>query len=366
MNIVIFSSYAFICKVNNYGSLLQYFALQTFLEKHGHNVKWLKYSRPQAKGLNRYLRKKILKSRYLEREFVFHNKEEFNSFVVNKCHFTEEFNDYKSLRNAPPKADIYIIGSDQVWAGYHPDKYLQWTPSDKRRISYAASFGKDKVKSFMKPLIWFYLNKFNAISVREPEGVTIVDSCWHKYSKYVIDPTFLIDKEDYYQHENHSTPLEGDYIYGYFVNPFNADKFPYEDELKEMGNILQYKIYITAIQNAEYAFSNFNLVYPSPIGWIKNIDDSKYFITNSFHGIAFAINTNTPFLFLPQTGSSKVENNRQISLLKKLGCEERIYNSSKGSLYKQITKPIDWNLINLNKETFKRESIKFLLDNIQY
>lgn len=31
MKIIVFSSYSYITKVNNYGSILQYFALQTFL-----------------------------------------------------------------------------------------------------------------------------------------------------------------------------------------------------------------------------------------------------------------------------------------------------------------------------------------------
>ena len=49
MKICIYSSYAWIKKANNYGSILQYFALQTYLEKNGHKVFWLRYN-PKRKN----------------------------------------------------------------------------------------------------------------------------------------------------------------------------------------------------------------------------------------------------------------------------------------------------------------------------
>ena len=91
MNIIVLSSYSYIIKVNNYGSILQYFALQTYLENRGHQVQWLKYEaiKTPPKGINKWLREKLLHSSFKTDNVIFHNKEGFENFIAKYIKLTD-------------------------------------------------------------------------------------------------------------------------------------------------------------------------------------------------------------------------------------------------------------------------------------
>lgn len=366
MNIIVLSSYSYIIKVNNYGSILQYFALQTYLENKGHNVQWLKYKavKNQPKGINRWLREKLLHSYYKTDNVKFHNKEGFEKFIAKYIKLTNTtYNNKKELYSTPPKADLYIVGSDQVWNGYSPDRFLTFVPKNTPKISYAVSFGKNRIPKYMQPLLWYYLKSFKAISIREIEGMKLCHMLGRKDAKYVIDPSFLLHREDYIKIINADKSVKQittPYIYGYFVNPFPNDTLTYKTEIDKYIKDIGIDFWVTGIQNAELALSQYKEIQPTPLEWINTILNADYVLTNSFHGVAFSINLQKKFLVILQNGDMSNQNCRYLNLLKKLGLEDRIYNPLKGRIQEQMNHPINWKEVNNKKNIFIKESEKYL------
>lgn len=370
MKIAVFSSYSYICKVNNYGSLLQYFALQTYLEKQGHTVYWIKYipNKKVPTGINKWLREKIFKSNFKIDNIIFHNQIGFEHFIQKYIHLsTDTYHNFSDLKNNLPQADLFIVGSDQVWNGFAPERYLMFVPKHVPKISYAVSFGRSTIRPYLKPLIWYYLKNFKAISIRELEGVQICKSIGKKDCQYTIDPSFLLTKNDYEQIINQEKLPELPYdkfIYGYFVNPFNNNTFPFRNEIKQLVENYNYQFITTGIQNAEKALNEYTIIQPSPLEWIQYMLKAQVILTNSFHGVAYAINLQKPFILLLQTGDMADQNCRYLNLLKKLELTARIYYPGKNNITQQIKEPINWDKVNKLKEQFIQESTLFLKQNI--
>lgn len=370
MKIAVLSSYSYICKVNNYGSLLQYFALQTYLEKQGHTVFWIRLisKKKPPTGINRWLREKILKSNFKIDNIPFYNKKGFEDFIQQYIHLSEnEYQNFSDLKMNLPKADLFVVGSDQVWNGFAPERYLMFVPKNIPKISYAVSFGRNSIRSYLKPLVRYYLKDFKAISIREMEGVQLCKSLGRKDTRYTIDPSFLLSKEEYIDilNQAHLPQLPyKNFIYGYFVNPFINNEFPFKDEIRQLADNNEKQFIVTAIQNAEKALTEYHIVQPSPLEWIQHIIEAQAILTNSFHGVAYAINLQKPFLLLLQTGEMSDQNCRYLNLLKRLNLTNRIYSKRQGNIKEQLYRPIDWDKINKLKNEFIKESISFLQENI--
>ena len=369
MKIAIFSSYAYICKVNNYGSILQYFALQTYLKQLGHAPYWIQYRPNENKhnGISKCLRKLILKSNVQNDSIKHYNQKGFKNFIEQYISLSQEvYYNYNEIRKRPPQADLYIVGSDQIWNGFSPERYLMFVPKNRTKISYAVSFGRSSIRSYLKPLLRIYLKNFEAISVRELNGLEICHSVGRDDAQYVVDPSFLLSKEQYENIlDSSNTPtIQGDYIFGYFVNPFINNVCPYFNEINNLSNETHCKLIITAIQNAEKAFTGSQCTNPSPLEWLQLIRKAKYIITNSFHGIAYSIIFQKQFILVPQKGGMSDQNCRYFNLLKKLGLDTRIYNH-KSSIKSQLEIPIKWENVLLKEEEFIHTSKEYLLHHLR-
>ena len=149
--------------VYNYGATLQAFALMKYLDNLGHEVEIIDYKpdyldkryklftvSPQYKRniflAFIYLLLKI-PIRYLNRS----RKYAFDRFTRSYLKITpQRYKCYAELKENPPYADIYFAGSDQIWNtlyanGKDPAFYLDFTPKNSTKASYAASFGTDKI-----------------------------------------------------------------------------------------------------------------------------------------------------------------------------------------------------------------------------
>lgn len=366
MRIIVHSSYSYVKKVNNYGSLLQYFALQEALAKMGHDVCWLRIclQKKIPTGLNRWLRETILHSNFKLSEMVYHNREGFARFMDKYIHLTDlEYTETKTLKTKLQDADLYIVGSDQVWNGFSGERYLNYVPSNRPKISYAVSFGRHNIPGYMKPLLWYLLRGFKAISIREQTGVDICHKLGRKDAVHAIDPSFLLTRNDYGEYirkDSEVKNIEGKYIYGYFVNPFPNNKLCHKGQVDEYIKSIDTRFVVTGIQNAEAALTDYTQIQPSPLEWVNNIIRAEAILTNSFHGIAYSINMNKPFLFMPQEGAMSNQNGRHIDILKMVGLESRVFDPLKGSLEEQMNAAIDWVKVNERVESFRQESFDYL------
>jgi hypothetical protein len=198
---------------DNYGQILQCYALQKYLKLLGHEAFLIRYSPSSEKIksslLRSFLRKLLCacsaerrkayaKVRYYSSLYELNSeldkKRVFGEFREANLEVTEEvYSLYEQLRETPPIADAYIVGSDQVWSPSLASKdvgvwYLDFAPQGTKRIAYAASVGRQFKESEKKILI-DYLKKFTAISLREHSVFEYCQKIGFKDSKQVVDPT---------------------------------------------------------------------------------------------------------------------------------------------------------------------------------
>ena len=191
----------------NYGGVLQAYALQTALTQLGHHVviidRWIDPKNTALNGVYQsfslkrwigFVLRGILGCGTFGR-FVRHQRT--RQFVRNHLQLSSyHFYEWKDMVGRDLGVDCVVVGSDQVWhCGDWGDPLpylLKDAPIGARVISYAASFGMSKIPSAFVSEFQHGLNKFSAISVREKEGVGIIQSLGFS-ATHVVDPTQLLD-----------------------------------------------------------------------------------------------------------------------------------------------------------------------------
>jgi hypothetical protein len=372
-NIAVMSTYDWILKENNYGSLFQYYALQEFLKTKGHKTYWIRYTpskKKPAANKSSFIRSIISKARYTKNNFPliirdttsYLKKEavrkinrrltridkecsrKIKSFANNHLNLSKnEYVSFDEIKENPPLADAYIAGSDQVWSSLSKAYYLEFVPEGKKRYSYGASFGKSEFSSKECDVISEMLSKFDRISVREKQGMDICLNAGRKDTVQVVDPTLLLCQDKYWdliKNNSESDIPPQPYAFAYFLNIHHSSEV-YWEMIHDFVKNDTMDLVIVPVQGAEYLFPKKYVVMPSPINWLKYLSGSKYVITNSYHGTLFAIIMEKPFLVILQKGKTSSENGRFLSLLEILKLESRIFDQEKGSIQEQMNSPID-------------------------
>lgn len=367
---------------SNYGQILQCWALQKYLISNGYSVFLIRYTHDNPKPLLGEKIKKAIKIYPIFKKIIrFVTKEKFivNNFDDNKRSFDDFKNNYLSqspnlyrnlidLQKNPPSADCYIVGSDQVWAHLLDKKnnevyYLNFGDKFVKRLSYAASFSMEKYPQNIKFLLEKNLKRFDAISVRERTGVDICKSVG-KYAEWVLDPTLLLNKNDYLQFIGDDMDKKK-YVFIYLLNIKSPEEI-YWDELKFVLKEKGYDLICTTASG--YNKINFKLdgciyEYPSIEQWLTFVYNSSLVVTSSFHGVIFSLLFNKSFVFIPLSGTYAKSNNRVIDLLCKLELTDRIIFTKDN--YKEVVfKDIDWEKVNGKIQILRKKSQKFLLTNL--
>lgn len=359
----------------NYGQMLQAYALQTILERQGHTVQQVRYCGRRQGGelllvrLNPLHLVRAIKNRYATKPYDSHVEERaFASFKRQHLHLSDkEYFNLRDLRLNPPPADAYIVGSDQVWNEIDANEYanpwfLDFGAPATKRIAYAASFGRKEIPRRLQNYIAPLLTRMDAVSVREASGVAICRKAGCSQVKHVLDPTLLLQRDDYIalaqSDSSQSSSATRDHMMGYFLGA-NME-IPWA-ELNRYQSTRQLDLRITEISRAkEYLPATIDYYYPTIPQWISDIASCSCMVTNSFHGTAFAIIMRRPFLVFPRKDRSKGINERIFSLLETLGLHSRIYSSQKGSFTQQMDEKIDWSSVENALETQRRDSLNFL------
>lgn len=265
-----------------------------------------------------------------------------------------------------PEADYYMVGSDQVW---NPDitkkqllnYFLNFVPPGCNRISYASSFGKSKWINFFSETeirnIEVELKKFNALSVRESDGVAICKNYFGIDATQVLDPTLIL--EDY--SELIGNTKNRNEIVCFFIG-FKKNK----ESFLNIVNYVKNELNIPATYlDATFFTKEFNnhCIMPGPDSWLQRLNGSKFIITSSYHGLAFALIFRKPFLVL-QADPLKVI--RLKSLLNLLNLEDRLVLDANELKNKKelLNTAIDYNHVQNVLDSEKNKSFKFLKDQL--
>lgn len=360
--VCVISAYAYIVKHINYGSLLQYYALEKKLEEMGYSSYWLRFVLPEEKreqSIKGKIKAIILKKRQKSIDTILKS---FQEFILQYLHISEKLYTEEKLKSDCPQADIYLTGSDQVWGGVLEPNYLTFAPMEKQKISYAASFGKSAITDEHLYKIKPWLKKLNAISVREPSGVEICKKAKVK-AELVIDPTLLILGEDYPIQLNKAAAYEN-YYFGYFLNVMKQNADEYISFLSEAEKKLGKIICVAGVSQLDRYLAKGQYDYFTPEEWLGMYKESQGIITNTFHGTVFAIIFKKNFLVYLQGGSTAKQNERIYSLLKTYKLEDRLIHNL-DSIEKQMKKKIDWDHVDSIIRIKREKALEYLKKSLE-
>ena len=225
---------------------------------------------------------------------------------------SDRYTSPESLKNNPPKADIYMTGSDQVWGpvanGTYDDSYLL-SFTDGKKIAYAASFGHTEMTEEIENYYKKWLTKYSSIAVREDSAVSILEDMGINASQ-VLDPTLLLDKETW---KEYLLPVKKKkYILAYQLH--NDKKLgEYAKKVaKEKGLQL-----IRISPSFHQITREGKLIWCPKLGeFLSYVANAECMITDSFHGTAFAINFNTPFVEVLPNNKTGTRNMSILNLTK--------------------------------------------------
>lgn len=322
--------------VYNYGASLQAYALQVFLEDLGHDVELINYQpeyltrkynyrwvNPESRMSHNAITRCVYRvMKYLQRQTTLGRKHKFDEFNHKILKETKhKYLTYGELCQNPPEADLYIVGSDQIWnvfyeTGRDPAFYFDFV-KEGAKASYAASFSyldidKDNLERIKKSL-----STFKAVSVREYQGLDILNKIGIE-GTWVLDPVFLL-------HVDKWKKLMADFkktepyllVYDFEGNDILKN---FAIDYAKLNNL---KIYsITDTYPRLYADRNFNNA--GPCEFLSLIYNCDAFVSNSFHGTAFSIIFHKP-VFVFNRHRHKV-NSRMMSLMKQFDLEKCIIN----------------------------------------
>ena len=213
--------------------------------------------------------------------------------------------------------------------GKDPAFYLDFVPDNKIKVSYAASFATDSIDVKYKPMVKDMVSRLDGVSIREKSGVKIVEDLGIKNAINVVDPVFLLGKDDW---DNVGTETFDDkYILVYDFDKSNLVEKIATDIAKEKG----YKIYTINSDKPKYADKHFNLSGPST--FVSLVKNAEFVISNSFHAVVFSVIYNKNIAIVNRTENI---NTRMRDLLDDLQLNDRLVDGS----YKieEIIKDIDY------------------------
>ena len=339
---------------DNYGAVLQSYGLAETLRRMGFYVEFL-----------------ALKKRQTWRYAIISNisplKRGFDDFRKKYLKaFTKPASNGEELRQAATDSDCCIVGSDQVWnpnitSVRTPFYFFSFLPKNKRRISYAASFGTDRwnhPELVTDVKIW--LKDFHAISVRENAGVEICKNTFGVNARKVLDPTLLLGDFEAVL----TKPKYKNFIVGFMFRPSRE----YYNSLRNLSITLSSKVLLMDLPSRaikpeilQFSLSPFTSVR----NWVTNIANASIVITDSFHCMVFAILFKRDFYYIV---NNKQLMSRITTLLEDLKLTDHIIEGPqafcefvKSDEFKH-RKPIDYDSVHTTLKLLRSVSMQYLYD----
>ncbi len=263
----------------NYGSALTYFAIHEVVESLGYDtlmLEWPFKNKPFPKTPDNNVRRLAKK------------------YYNYSAQYT--FDEYPLLNN---HCEQFLVGSDQLWNWWCSKDMgnyymLDFVRDNKKKISYSTSFGHphyDAPESVIKQQSKI-LKNFDAISVREDDGVTICNDVFGVKATQTFDPVFLCDKSRFEELiKNAKIEFDKPYMLAYILSP-NKEK---GEVLKQTAEKLGLDLIIildgqTDLEENKKLLGIENVRTNVGIEeWLAYIYNSSHMVTDSFHGVCFSI-----------------------------------------------------------------------------
>lgn len=220
-------------------------------------------------------------------------KKAFDSFIDNEIPLTRTYYSCDELSQDPPKADIYCTGSDQVWNNYYtneldPTFFLQFAPKTAKRISIAASFGKSDFDEPDIQRIKQYVSSYDYLSVREVEGVHILERCGFSDIDLMLDPTLLRPHDEWVHFADEIRSLEPGFVLVYQLHGESETARLAVEYAQKTGK----KVVSIVSMPYQKRKGCMNVVAPSVHEFVGFFKAADCVFTDSFHGTVFSLTFN--------------------------------------------------------------------------
>ncbi len=353
--------------VYNHGATLQQLAMLEYLKSLNFDAKTINYKPSYlsnhynlwAISNNKFQKNIFLQLIYLTLKLpvrLIERKRKTNFDAFEKKYLDilpKKFHNNLELKSNLPEADFYITGSDQIWNsffenGKDPAFYLDFVPTNKIKIAYAASFAIDEFGENINDFVFDKVSRINNVSVRETSGLTILEKLGITNAIQVLDPVFLLDAD--FWKNNFVQTINQNFIFVYdFDNNLEIKKTALY--LAKKHNL---KIY-SVNQNINYTDKKY--VFSAPNDFLSLIFNAKFVLSNSFHAVAFSLIFNKKFLVFNR--SEKI-NTRMRDLLENLNISHLLINENQKTDIE--TNNFDYKTINILISNKIKISKDFLLN----
>lgn len=337
-----------------FGGILQAYALRYILEQMGHSVQIINYTTNSSlKNKLTYFAKSLIKKfngefvKYSPQAELRYRSQNIIPFIKDNLNFSKKVTSSTQLKHLINTSyDIVIAGSDQVWRPKYvhgiENYFFAGVKQRIKRIAYAASFGVDSFE-YSEEEAWACSNLlkcFTYVSVREQSGVKLLKDNL-RYEKHVfcdLDPTMLAGLSAF-QSFILSTNKSKDKVFSYILDPTDKKKML----LDEVARILDKSI-CNFNTNAENPNKPLNERIAPPVeDWVNGIFHSSFVVTDSFHGCAFSILFNKPFIvYVNKNRGSE----RFTSILSQFNLCDRMIENFDEFDPNLLKREIDWENIN--------------------
>lgn len=357
---------------HNHGSVLQAYALQQVLARHcGLDVQIIDFAHnwaervsdaavhllytPTPGTLDRYRSARAVWLADVNARYAL-----FEAFIGTHLRLSRRYEGLRSLVEDPPRYDIYISGSDQIWntdlnIGDLMLPYFLCFTRSARKIAYGCGMNKDASGPFAIGFQYLpMLRAYKKIMVREEWGAASLARYVDAPVDVVLDPTLLLRASDYAPcMRKPRVNIEEPYIFAYFL--MIADNVELARRLKSLAAQSGRRVVLVSSELPIHDEYITTVTAAGPAEWLWLIRHAEAVVTSSFHGAALAAVFNRPFYTV---GSDS----RKQTLLKTLGLCDRIIGGWDGLPRYGGWPSIDYSAVNARLDAQRARCIGLLLD----
>lgn len=359
-------SYNINCNFTNYGSALQSWALSQMIDRIGAGFgiqsKLIDYCprvledsdclNPVKKmwDTDNEARRQIEMMMPVIRE----NYQKFEDFYSNRFRRTaRKYND-DDFNDVVKDEDIsgFVCGSDTIFCinefkGFVEGYYANFECMRGKSVSYAASFGDPTFTDQDYVTLNQRLQNFRALGIREYNMLPYVKEHVNVRAERTIDPTLLAEPS-LYDCLIAKPQLNEKYVLLY-SRRYNKKMEQYAEHLAKNKGLKLVEISIRAT-NAEKGHI---MRYDAGVEeFLSLVNNAEYVVTNSFHGVIFAVQLRTPFYcFSREQGDTKIA-----EVLDLFGLSNRII--VEGTEY--VPDVVDYDAVHVRLAEARKPSMEYL------
>lgn len=361
---------------HNCGSMMQAYAMQKQMEKMGLENEIIDFQNEGQKDMYAVVHKKKNIKNFIKNSLLLFSREKIQRQWDDYEEFknktfklsSEKYSNYNELLKSNDKYNIFLSGADQIWNITIKDSddcyFLNFVDNNKTKIAYSPSFGAKNILEYSDNPAKYekFLKSYNHISIRENNGKKWIKDLINEDVPVVLDPTLLLEKDDY-ECLIESSGVKGDYIF-YYAPTYSRkiDSF-----VKSISK--KYKMPVVVWNASEYYMkkeyiNGFKLPYKiNPGTYLDLIKNAKLVITTSFHGTIFSTIYRKKF-FVIKNGNMYSTDDRVITLVNELAIENRLIEPNFDSNCNYF-EDVDYNQYEKNLSRLQKESIDFLRGSLE-